>query len=189
VKNERLQVQSLGSQGQSQVTGVDREISGQDSRGTDKEDEQHEVAPHDSDTRPRPKWYKSTVSDSRHVRSPERSMRQSRPPERFGYMALMTELIDVEPSTYEQATQHGVWQEAMMEEYASTMKNNIWEVVPRPEGKHVWLDPYGYTKSKIRQMEARRSIKRASWPRGFHRKRESIMRRLLPQWPGIRPFE
>jgi hypothetical protein len=52
-------------------------------------------------------------------------------------MALMTELTDVKPSTYEQATQHGVWKEAMMEEYASIMKNDVWEVVPRPEGKRV----------------------------------------------------
>jgi hypothetical protein len=30
-----------------------------------------------------------------------------------------------------------VWQEAIMEEYASIMKNNVWEVVPKPEGKRV----------------------------------------------------
>jgi galactose-1-phosphate uridylyltransferase len=52
-------------------------------------------------------------------------------------MALMTQLIDAEPSTYEQVAQHGVWQEAMMEEYASIMKNDVWEVVPRPKGKKV----------------------------------------------------
>jgi hypothetical protein len=52
-------------------------------------------------------------------------------------MALMTQLIDAEPSTYEEATQHGVWQEAMMEEYVSIMKNDVWEVVPRSEGKKV----------------------------------------------------
>jgi hypothetical protein len=44
-------------------------------------------------------------------------------------MALMTQLIDTDPSTYEQAAQHGVWQEAMIEEYASIMKNDVWEVV------------------------------------------------------------
>jgi hypothetical protein len=37
-------------------------------------------------------------------------------------MALMTELIDAEPSTYERATQHGVWQEAMMEELLEVEK-------------------------------------------------------------------
>jgi hypothetical protein len=30
-----------------------------------------------------------------------------------------------------------VWQEAMMEEYASIMKNDVWEVVPRPKDKKV----------------------------------------------------
>jgi galactose-1-phosphate uridylyltransferase len=52
-------------------------------------------------------------------------------------MALMTQLIDEEHSTYEQVSKHGVWQEAMIEEYASIMKNDVWEVVPRPEGKKV----------------------------------------------------
>jgi hypothetical protein len=52
-------------------------------------------------------------------------------------MALMTKLTDFEPSTYEQAAKHGVWQEAMMEEYASIMKNDVWEVVTRKEDKRV----------------------------------------------------
>jgi hypothetical protein len=30
-----------------------------------------------------------------------------------------------------------VWQEAMMEEYAFIMNNNVWEVVPRLEGNKV----------------------------------------------------
>jgi hypothetical protein len=66
---------------------------------------------------------------------PERDFRRSKPPERLGYVALMTQLIDAKPSIYEQVVQHGVWQEAMMEEYASIRKNDVWEVVPRPEGK------------------------------------------------------
>jgi hypothetical protein len=52
-------------------------------------------------------------------------------------MELMTYLIDAEPSTYDQATQHGVWQEAMMEEYASILKNDVWAVVHKPKGKEV----------------------------------------------------
>jgi hypothetical protein len=50
-------------------------------------------------------------------------------------MASMTQLIDVEPSSYESVTWHKVWQKAMMEEYASIMKNDAWEVVSRPEDK------------------------------------------------------
>ena len=29
------------------------------------------------------------------------------------------------------------WKDAMIEEYQSIMKNDVWDVVPRPEGKHV----------------------------------------------------
>ena len=52
-------------------------------------------------------------------------------------MALMTELINSEPSSFGEAAQHDVWQEAMVEEYDSIMKNQVWEVVPRPQGKKV----------------------------------------------------
>ena len=50
-------------------------------------------------------------------------------------MALMTELINSKPSSFEEDAQHDVWQEAMVEEYDSIMKNHVWEVVPRPQGK------------------------------------------------------
>ena len=38
-------------------------------------------------------------------------------------MALMTKLINFEPSNFDEAAQHDVWQEAMVEEYDSIMKN------------------------------------------------------------------
>ena len=47
-------------------------------------------------------------------------------------MALMIELINYEPSSFGEAAQHDVWQEAMVEEYDSIMKKQVWEVVPRP---------------------------------------------------------
>ena len=50
-------------------------------------------------------------------------------------MALMTKLINSEPSKFEEVAQHDVWQEAMVEEYDSIMKNQVWEVVLRLEGK------------------------------------------------------
>ena len=53
-------------------------------------------------------------------------------------MALMTELINSKPSSFvEDDAQHDVWQEAMVEEYESIMKNHVWEVVPRQQGKKV----------------------------------------------------
>ena len=52
-------------------------------------------------------------------------------------MALMTKLINSEPSSFEEAAQHDVGQEAMVEEYDSIMKKQVWEVVSRPQGKKV----------------------------------------------------
>jgi hypothetical protein len=67
----------------------------------------------------------------------ERDFKRSKPPKRPGYMALMTQLIDVEPSSCESVSWHKVWQGTMMEEYAFIMKNDVWEVVLRPEDKKV----------------------------------------------------
>ena len=50
-------------------------------------------------------------------------------------MELMTELINSEPSSFGEDAKHDVWQEAMVEEYDSIMKNQVWEVVPRPRAK------------------------------------------------------
>ena len=41
-------------------------------------------------------------------------------------MALMIDLIDVEPSNFEKATQQQVWKDAMVEEYNSIMKMMFW---------------------------------------------------------------
>jgi hypothetical protein len=71
-------------------------------------------------------------------------VRESKPPERFcSYIAMVSSIQESEPSTFEEATSRQVWRDAMMEEYNSIMKNDVWEVVPRPEGKSVvtskWL--------------------------------------------------
>jgi hypothetical protein len=47
----------------------------------------------------------------------------------------MSHIIDSKPSCYEEATSHPVWRDAMMEEYQSIMKNDVWDIVLRPEGK------------------------------------------------------
>jgi hypothetical protein len=47
----------------------------------------------------------------------------------------MTELIASEPSSYKEATSQQVWRDAMEKEYSSIMRNDVWEIVPRPESK------------------------------------------------------
>jgi len=45
-------------------------------------------------------------------------------------MALMSELVEKKPSSFEEAVQQQVWVYAMVEEYDSIVKKNVWEVVP-----------------------------------------------------------
>lgn len=55
----------------------------------------------------------------------------------------MSTMIHVEPSTFNEATKEQVWKDVMAEEYESIMKNDVWDIVPRPKGKSVvtskWL--------------------------------------------------
>eukprot|EP00253_Pinus_taeda_P028780 PITA_28780 len=86
----------------------------------------------------KPKWLQDTLRDATSVAEPKRPIRESRTPERFcSYMAMATSVLDSEPSSYEEAASQQVWREAMQEEYSSIMKNDVWEVVPRLEGKSV----------------------------------------------------
>jgi len=81
-------------------------------------------------------------------------------------LALMTQLINADPSNYEQTAQHGVWQEAMIEEYASIMKKDVWEVVPRPKDKKVVRSKWIY---KVKPVVDRRveKYKACSMAKGF----------------------
>lgn len=52
-------------------------------------------------------------------------------------MALITELVETEPSSFKEAIEQPVWVGSMVEEYESIMKNNVWEVVQRPLDKSI----------------------------------------------------
>ena len=52
-------------------------------------------------------------------------------------MDLLCDIIDQEPSTYEEDTEKKEWKDAMIEEYQSIMKNDVWEIVSRLEKKFV----------------------------------------------------
>ena len=101
-----VQTQSTGSGGQ-------RESGGQDPTVIDLEDELQQETdiqqPQQVDTRPRPKWFRSTVQDSKQVDPPHTYFRRCVPPERLSYMELMTELIKSKPSNFGEVAQHDLW--------------------------------------------------------------------------------
>jgi hypothetical protein len=45
---------------------------------------------------------------------------------------MVTSITDAEPKTFVQEVDQQVWREAMLEEYDSIMRNDVWEVVSRP---------------------------------------------------------
>ena len=49
----------------------------------------------------------------------------------------MCDLVDKEPTIYEEAIQKKEWVEVMIEEYKSIMKNDVCDIAPKPEGKTV----------------------------------------------------
>jgi hypothetical protein len=65
-------------------------------------------------------------------------MRKVKKPMPFSsYMDLMCDLIENETSCFEEAIQKKEWADAMIEEYQSIIKNDVWEIVPRPKIKDV----------------------------------------------------
>jgi hypothetical protein len=93
----------------------------------------------------RPAWLGSTLQEAERHKAPSGTFRESKRPKRFSsYATLMTSLINAKPSTFEEAVKKKEWKEAMMEEYQSVMKNDVWEIVPRPEGKFVVTSKWVY---------------------------------------------
>ena len=77
--------------------------------------------------------------------APKGSLRESKRPHTYSsYVALLSDIIDAEPSSFKEAVEKKVWKDAMHEEYQSIMKNDVWDVVPRPEGKSVMTSKWIY---------------------------------------------
>ena len=53
------------------------------------------------------------------------------------YVALLCDFIDKETSNYEEVEERKEWKDAIIKEYQSIMKNDVWDVFPRPKGKLV----------------------------------------------------
>ena len=65
-------------------------------------------------------------------------MWKSKAPDKFcSYLAAVTDVSHSDPSSFEEAVDQRVWREAMVEEYDSIMRNEVWKVVPRLEGNSV----------------------------------------------------
>ena len=76
------------------------------------------------------------------------------------YVALLCDFIDKKPSNYEEEIENKEWKDAMIKEYQLIMKNDVWDVVPRPEGKSMVTSKWIYkikhaTDGSIEKYKAR----------------------------------
>jgi hypothetical protein len=72
----------------------------------------------------------------------------------------MSHIIHNEPSCHGEATGQQVWQDAMAEEYQCIMKNDVWDIVLKLEGKSVVTSKWIYkikhaTDGSIEKYKAR----------------------------------
>ena len=76
----------------------------------------------------------------------------------------MCDLVDKEPTFFEALLQNKEWVEDMTEEYQSIMKNDVWEIVPNPEGKSVvsskWIYKIKHTANGIIEKYKARFVAR-----------------------------
>ena len=62
-----------------------------------------------------PRWAQQTLQDAEGHEAPRGIHQESKRPQRFSsYVALMSHIIDLEPTTYEEASRDQVWNDAMM---------------------------------------------------------------------------
>jgi hypothetical protein len=92
-----------------------------------------------------PACLEATLQDVERIKVPEGTSRKTKRPKRFSsYAAYMTKLLDEEPTTFEEAVKKEQWKEAMAEEHQSIMRNEVWEIVPRPKEKSIVTSKWVY---------------------------------------------
>jgi hypothetical protein len=119
--DQELEIQKT-KETQGTGAGSDDQIADQD---VEQQDPPVQETP--STRRKKTRWAEQTLREAQeYVDAPRTSVREISAPQRFSsYMALMSELLEVDPSIFEEASQQQVWRDAMVEEYASIMKNNL----------------------------------------------------------------
>jgi hypothetical protein len=86
----------------------------------------------------KPAWARELIQDGEKYSVPQGTTRQVKRPKPFSsYTFLMCDILEQDPTCFEEAIQRKEWADAMTEEYQSIMKNKLWEIVPRPKSKYV----------------------------------------------------
>jgi hypothetical protein len=110
------------------------------------------------------------MQEAERIDAPKGTFMESNRPHRFGgYVALMRNFSDDEPSSFEEADKLQVWKDAMLEEYMSMLEKNVWDIVLRPKDKSMVSSKWIY---KIKHVvdESVEKLKARVVARGFTQK-------------------
>jgi hypothetical protein len=103
--------------------------------------EEHDIKYHDMEEpqiptdppreKKRKSWACEIIQDVEKYSAPEGTYRERKKPKTYSNcMALLSDIIDTEPTCYEKAIENKEWKDVMIEEYESILKNYVWDVVP-----------------------------------------------------------
>ena len=86
----------------------------------------------------KPTWARELIQDGEKYGVLEGTTRQVKIPKPFpSYTALICDLLEEEPTCFEESIQRKDLLDSMIEEYQSIIKNDVWEIVPRPKSKNM----------------------------------------------------
>jgi hypothetical protein len=92
-----------------------------------------------------PTWLEATLQEAERLKAPSGTLRENKNTKRFSnYATCMKNLINEEPTTFEEATQKKKWKETMTEEHQPIMKNDVWEIMPRHKEKSLVTSKWVY---------------------------------------------
>jgi hypothetical protein len=64
-------------------------------------------------------------------------------------MELMSNIINSKPSSYQEEENKQLWWDAMMKEYKSFTKDDVWDIVPRLEGNPMVISKWIYKNKHV----------------------------------------
>ena len=75
----------------------------------------------------KPAWARVLIQEAKRYGAPDGMQRERKRPKSYNnYAALLCDIIDKEPPNYEEVAEKKEWKDAMIEEYQSTMKKDVW---------------------------------------------------------------
>lgn len=90
-------------------------------------------------------WARELMQEAEKYGAPYGTFKESKRPKSLSsYVALLLDIIDAKPTSYEEVVKKQVWQDEMVKEYNSIMKNEVWDTRPRPKDKSVATSKWIY---------------------------------------------